>query len=86
MEKPDPTIIRDQNNKKAKRKPESWVSRWGIIGSVKDPDKRRLDYFKKLMCQGEVSKAFRAITSDAKVRKVVLNFCNRNIQQLVHGR
>ena len=38
-----------------------------VIGSDKDPDKRRLEYFKKLMCQGEVSKAFRAITSDAKV-------------------
>ena len=38
-----------------------------VIGSAKDPDKRRLEYFKKLMGQGEVSKAFRAITSDAKV-------------------
>ena len=38
-----------------------------VIGSAMDPDKRRLDYLKKLMCQREVSKAFRAITSDAKV-------------------
>eukprot|EP01035_Chromulina_nebulosa_P069318 gene69318-biopygen18419 len=37
-----------------------------VIGSVRDPDKRRLEYFKKLMGQGEVSKAFRAITSEAK--------------------
>ena len=38
-----------------------------VIGSDKDPAKRRLDYFKKLMVQGEASKAYRAIVSDAKV-------------------
>ncbi len=38
-----------------------------VIGSDFDPDKRRLDYFKKLMSKGEVSKAYRAIVSDAKV-------------------
>jgi hypothetical protein len=38
-----------------------------IIGSDRDPDKRRMDYFKKLMSKGEVSKAYRAIVSDAKV-------------------
>ena len=38
-----------------------------MIGSDFDPDKRRLDYFKKLMTKGEVSKAYRAIVSDAKV-------------------
>lgn len=33
-----------------------------------EPDKRRIDYFKKLMVQGKVFKAFRAIVSDdAKV-------------------
>jgi hypothetical protein len=30
-------------------------------------DKRRMAYFKKLMTKGEVSKAYRAIVSDAKV-------------------
>ena len=38
-----------------------------VIGSIEDLDKRRLAYFKKLMTKGEVSKAFRAIVSDAKV-------------------
>ena len=38
-----------------------------VIGSDFDPDKRRLDYFKKLMSKGEVSKAYRVIVSDAKV-------------------
>ena len=37
-----------------------------VIGSDRDPEKRRIDYFKKLMCKGEVSKAYRAIVSDAK--------------------
>ena len=38
------------------------------IGSDRDPEKRRIDYFKKLICKGEeVSKAYRAIISDAKV-------------------
>ena len=38
-----------------------------IVGSDKDPAKQRMGYFKRMMCQGEVSKAYRAITSDAKV-------------------
>ena len=38
-----------------------------VIGSDFDPDKRRLDYFKKLMSKGELSKAYRAIVTDAKV-------------------
>ena len=38
-----------------------------IIGSIEDLEKRRMAYFKKLMTKGEVSKAFRAIVSDAKV-------------------
>jgi hypothetical protein len=38
-----------------------------IIGSIEDLDKRRMVYFKKLMTKGEVSKAFRATVSDAKV-------------------
>ena len=37
-----------------------------VIGSIEDVDKRRMAYFKKLMTKGEVSKAFRAIVSDAK--------------------
>jgi hypothetical protein len=50
MEKPDPTIIRGLNHGA-----QAAGGSARIIGSVKDPDKRRLDYFKKLMCQGEVS-------------------------------
>jgi hypothetical protein len=38
-----------------------------VIGSIEDLDKRRMAYFKKLMTKGEVSKAYRAIVSDAKV-------------------
>ena len=38
-----------------------------VIGSIEDVDKRRMAYFKKLMTKGEVSKAYRAIVSDAKV-------------------
>ena len=40
-----------------------------VIVSDIDPDKRRLDYFKKLMSKGEVSKAYRAIVSDANTGK-----------------
>jgi hypothetical protein len=64
MEKPEPIIVRGPNGKRPETAAEG-VAR--VIGSAKDPDKRRLEYVKKLMCQGEVSKAFRAITSDAKV-------------------
>jgi hypothetical protein len=63
MEKSESIAFRGPNGKGPK--PATGVVR--VIGSAKDPDKRRLDYFKKLMCQGEVSKAYRAITSDAKV-------------------
>jgi len=38
-----------------------------VIGAGEDPVQRQLAYFKKLMAKGEVSKAYRAIVSDAKV-------------------
>ena len=65
MEKPEPIMVRGSKQGMGPGTAAEGVAR--VIGSAKDPDKRRLDYFKKLMCQGEVSKAFRAITSDSKV-------------------
>ena len=38
-----------------------------VIGSDRDPEKRRIDYFKKLMCKGKVSKAYHTIVSDVNV-------------------
>jgi hypothetical protein len=65
MEKPEPIIVRGPNQGMGLETAAVGAAR--VIGSAKDPDKRRLEYFKKLMSQGDVSKAFRAITSDAKV-------------------
>eukprot|EP01036_Dinobryon_divergens_P061930 gene61930-biopygen33732 len=66
MVKPDPTILQAPSHGVGLGTAAGGLAA-RVIGSAKDPDKRRLEYFKKLMGQGEVSKAFRAITSDAKV-------------------
>jgi len=65
MAKPEPVKVSGAQI----RDPRSAAAAAGatVIGSDRDPDKRRLEYFKKLMVKGEVSKAFRAIVSDAKV-------------------
>ena len=55
--------VRDNRNQLAGEAPSSKY----VIGSIEDLDKRRMAYFKKLMTKYEVSKAFRAIVSDAKV-------------------
>ena len=49
MEKPAPIITRGPNGKRPETAA-AGVAR--VIGSAKDPDKRRLEYFKKLMCLG----------------------------------
>ena len=51
-----------------------------VIGSIEDEDKRRMAYFKKLMTKGEVSKAFRAIVSDANIHWMVFIFSSPRIQ------
>jgi len=65
MTKPDPAQISRAQARDSQSTTASACAQ--VIGSERDSEKRRIDYFKRLMCKGEVSKAFRAIVSDAKV-------------------
>ena len=84
LEKPDPTKHGSRASG-GKSGPQAAGGRGAarVVGSDKDSAKQRMDYFKRIMCQGEVSNAYRAITSDAKVLPYSLEGCGKSTQRRI---